>query len=122
MTTAQSTTTGAGYVDLYLLPVAAADLDAYQRQATAFGDVAREHGALRYREFRADDLGAGLSDGVPEGRVLTAAVAEFPSREHRDEVMAKVMADPRVTALLDADQVGDMDRMSYGGFETFVGA
>jgi hypothetical protein len=29
---------------------------------------------------------------VAEGDLLTAAVVDFTSREHRDEVMAKVMA------------------------------
>jgi uncharacterized protein YbaA (DUF1428 family) len=51
---------------------------------------------------------------------MTAAVAEFESRDHRDEVMGKVMQDDRVTANTEADQITDMSRMRYGGFETFV--
>ncbi len=81
-----TTTTTAGYLDSYLLPVPADRLDAYRRQATAFGEVAEEHGALRHREFHGDDLGDKLS--VRDGAVLTAAVAEFASRAHRDEVIA----------------------------------
>jgi uncharacterized protein YbaA (DUF1428 family) len=106
-----------GYVDLYLLPVPADKLDEYAGQASTFGAVAREHGALSYREFRVDDPGEGF--GTAEGVVQTAAVAGFRSREHRDEVMGKVMADPRVTAL-EGDTVADMTQMRYGGFETFV--
>jgi len=109
----------AGYVDIYLLPVPESDIEAYRQQATTFGAVAEEHGALRYREFRGDDLGETLT--VRNGELLTAAVAEFRSRAHRDEVMDKVMADPRVTELLEAKQIADMDQMRYGGFETFVG-
>jgi uncharacterized protein YbaA (DUF1428 family) len=108
------------YVDIYLLPVHAQSIEAYRRQAAAFGAVAREHGALSYREFRGDDLAVGLS--VPAGRVLTSAVVEFDSREHRDDVMAKVMADPRVAALNEGDQIADMDQMRYGGFELLVDA
>jgi uncharacterized protein YbaA (DUF1428 family) len=110
----------AGYVDLYLLPVPEEHLDAYREQAATFGAVAKEHGALSYREFRADDLGEGLAVG--DGDVLTAAVAEFASRAHRDEVMEKVLKDPRVRALMEGEQLADMGRMRYGGFETFVRA
>jgi uncharacterized protein YbaA (DUF1428 family) len=111
---------GAPYVDIYLLPVPEANLDAYRQQATAFGEVATEHGALSYREFLGDDLGESLA--VTEGTVLTAAVAEFESREHRDEVMERVLNDPRVVRLIEGEQVADMDRMRYGGFRVFVDA
>jgi uncharacterized protein YbaA (DUF1428 family) len=57
---------------------------------------------------------------VWSGQLLTAAVAEFESRAHRDEVMDKVMNDPRVTEMVDGEQIADMSRMRYGGFQTFV--
>ena len=107
-----------GYVDIYFLPVPEKNIDAYREQATTFGKVAKEHGALAYREFRGDDLGENLSAG--EGEVLTAAVAEFESREHRDAVMERVLADPRVTALMEGEHLADMEQMRYGGFQTFV--
>jgi len=47
-------------------------------------------------------------------------VAKFKTRAHRDEVMGKVMKDPRVSELTEANAVADMDRMRYGGFQTFV--
>ena len=115
-----TTTAAAGYVDIYLLPIPEHNVAAYQRQATSFGKVAREYGALSYREFRGDDLGDSLKVG--DGDLLTAAVVDFKSREHRDEVMAKVMGDRRVAEMVDAEQLADMNRMSYGGFETFVNA
>jgi len=111
--------TNVGYVDIYLLPVRAARLEDYKRQAETFGAVARERGALSYREFRGDDLAEGFSVG--DGELLTAAVVEFESRAHRDEVMGNVMADPRVVALSEGDdQIADMSQMRYGGFETIV--
>jgi uncharacterized protein YbaA (DUF1428 family) len=110
--------TNVGYVDIYLLPVRAARLDDYKRQAETFGAVAKEIGALSYREFRADDLGESFTVG--DGEVLTAAVVEFESRAHRDDVMGKVLADPRVVALAEGDEIADMSQMRYGGFETFV--
>ncbi len=111
-----------GYADLYLLPVRADTIDAYREQASTFGAVAREHGALAYREFRADDLGDGFAGEAPEGHVLTFAVVEFRDRAHRDAVMAAVLEDPRVTSLMDADALADMGRMRYGGFATLVEA
>ena len=107
-----------GYVDIYLLPVPEDKLEAYRRQATTFGTIAKEHGALSYREFRGDDLDDNLK--VRDGELLTAAVAEFESRAHRDEVMDKVMKDPRVTELVDGEQIADMSQMRYGGFQSFV--
>ena len=107
-----------GFVDIYLLPIPEGNLDAYCDQATAFGEVAREHGALSYREFRATDDDASLRSA--KGEILTAAVVEFTSREHRDEVMAKTLEDPRVTAMMEGDDLADMDQMRYGGFAPIV--
>ncbi len=120
MSRSDDITTTDGYVDIYLLPIPERNVAAYQQQATLFGKVAREYGALSYREFRADDLGDSLK--VADGDLLTAAVVDFKSRAHRDEVMAKVMTDARVEQLIDAEQLADMNRMSYGGFQTFVNA
>lgn len=107
-----------GYVDLYLLPVPAQRIDEYRQLAITFGGVAKEHGANSYREFRGDDLGDGFTAG--DGELLTAAVVEFDSRAHRDEVMAKVMDDPRVRAMMDVEPIADLKQMRYGGFQTFV--
>ena len=96
-----------GYVDIYLLPIPQDNVEAYRRQATLFGKVAREYGAISYREFRGDDLDHTLQ-------------VDFRSREHRDEVMAKVMGDARVAQLDDGAPLADMTRMRYGGFQTFV--
>jgi uncharacterized protein YbaA (DUF1428 family) len=109
---------GQGYVDIYLLPVPEDRLDDYREQALVFGAVVKEHGGLSYREFRGDDVEGGFS--VEDGLVMTAAVVEFETRAHRDEVMEKVMQDPRVTAMTDGEDITDMSRMRYGGFETFV--
>jgi uncharacterized protein YbaA (DUF1428 family) len=53
---------------------------------------------------------------------MTAAVAEFRSRAHRDQVMEAVLADPRVKALTEDASPADMARMRYGGFAPFVTA
>jgi uncharacterized protein YbaA (DUF1428 family) len=117
MGTAEQSTT-VGYVDIYTLPVPKANIEEYRQQATTFGTVAKELGALSYREFLGDDLGDNLH--VADDHVLTAAVVEFESRAHRDDVMKRVLEDPRVVALEGDDDIADMGKMSYGGFETFV--
>lgn len=115
-----------GYVDLYLLPVPRKNLSAYRRQARMFGLVARENGALSYREFIGEDLRHPGTESlakavtVRRGEILTAAVAEFRSRRHRDRVMKKVLADPRVKRMMEQAPVADMGQMRYGGFETLV--
>jgi uncharacterized protein YbaA (DUF1428 family) len=109
-----------GYVDIYLLPVPEENIESYREQATTFAKATQELGALSYREFRGDDLSENLK--VADGELLTAAVAEFESRAHRDEVMEKVMKDPRVTEVTDGEEIADMGQMRYGGFETFVDA
>jgi uncharacterized protein YbaA (DUF1428 family) len=94
------------------------ELEPYRQQARTFGQVIREHGGRAYREFRSEDVGSMVE--VRDGEVLTAAVAEFDSREHRDAVMARVMEDPRIEQLLEGEAIADMSQMRYGGFETLV--
>ncbi|MEJ7797436.1 MAG: hypothetical protein WKF42_02970, partial [Solirubrobacteraceae bacterium] len=53
---------------------------------------------------------------VGEGDLLTAAVVDFRSRAHRDEVMARVMCDERVEQMVGKQPLAGMNRMSYGGF------
>jgi uncharacterized protein YbaA (DUF1428 family) len=106
------------YVDIYILPVRTDRLGEYSEVATTFGEIVKEYGGRAYREFRADDVGEGFSAG--EGLTMTAALAEFDSREHRDEVMEKVLKDPRVVAMTEGEELADMSAMRYGGFETFV--
>jgi uncharacterized protein YbaA (DUF1428 family) len=108
------------YIDLYLLPVPEDNLEAYREQAMAFGKVAREHGALSYREFLADDPRERMQ--LEDGVVMTSAVVEFESRAHRDEVMEKVLGDARMECMEGGPQLADMSRMSYGGFAPLVTA
>jgi uncharacterized protein YbaA (DUF1428 family) len=122
MPASDATDNGSGYVDIYLLPVRTERLDDYREQASIFGRAAKEHGALSYREFVGDDPDSSLTSDAGPGTVLTAAVAEFHSRAHRDEVMERVMKDPRVAAMLDADEIAHMEQMRFGGFRTIVDA
>ena len=46
----------------------------------------------------------------------------FKSRAHRNHVNAKVMKDPRITAMCDPKSMPfDVKRMAWGGFKILVG-
>ncbi|MBI3112105.1 MAG: DUF1428 domain-containing protein [Ignavibacteriales bacterium] len=115
-----------GYVDVYLLPLPKRNLAAYRRLAQKFGRIARLHGVLKYREFTGDDL---FTKGVVSfthnvrlrrGEIIVAAVVDFKSRTHRDRVMKKLFADPRLNDMMKDKPLFNPKKMVYGGFKTFV--
>lgn len=113
------------YVDGFVIAVPTKNKEIYKTLAEKTAVVFKEYGALKVVECRGDD--------VPEGKVTSFPMAVkcepdetvvfswilWPSREVRDQGMAKVMADPR----LQPDQNPmpfDGKRMIYGGFEMIV--
>jgi uncharacterized protein YbaA (DUF1428 family) len=116
----------ANYVDAFVLPVARDNLDAYRKMAETAGEVWREHGALDYVECIADDVKPGKVTSFPqavdlkEGEVVIFAYVTYASREKRDEVMAKVMSDPRLSGMAPKDMPFDGMRMFWGGFKVWV--
>jgi uncharacterized protein YbaA (DUF1428 family) len=115
------------YVDGFVLPLPADRVEEYCRQAEAAGRIWIEHGALNFRECIGDDMTAEGLTTFPElakagaGETVVFSYIVFRSREHRDEVNAKVMADPRLEGLCDPDNPPfDFKRMAYGGFRVLV--
>jgi uncharacterized protein YbaA (DUF1428 family) len=115
------------YVDGFVLPLPTSSIETYRAQAQLAGAVWREHGALEYREWIADDVPAGEHTSFPqsvqlkEGETVILAWAVYESRAHRDAVNEKVMNDPRLAAMMQPGGVPfDVKRMFFGGFETFV--
>lgn len=117
------------YLDGFLLPLATDQIEAYRQIAEQAAALWMEHGALDYIESVGDDL--FVEDQLPfptvagagEGETVVLAFILYESREHRDEVNAKVMADPRLHELCGPDKVPfDCKRMAYGGFRTIVEA
>ena len=89
----------------------------------------REHGALDYREWIADDVKPGKLTSFPQsvmlkpGEVVVFSWIVFKSRAHRDRVNAKVMKDPRLADMMDPKSLPfDGKRMIYGGFKLLVEA
>jgi len=113
------------YVDGFVLAVPKANLEAYKDMARTAGKVWMEHGALSYVETIGDDVPYGELTSFPravqakDDEVVVFSWATYPDRKSRDEIMAKVMADPRLKGPGD-DMPFDGKRMIFGGFESFV--
>jgi uncharacterized protein YbaA (DUF1428 family) len=115
------------YVDGFVLPVPSDRLDDYKAMAELAGSVWKEHGALQYWECIADDVKPGKVTSFPqavqlkEGESVIFSFIVYRSREHRDEVNEKVMADPRLKEMMDPKTMPfDGMRMFWGGFRGLI--
>lgn len=114
------------YVDGYVLPVPKGKIAEYEKMAKLAGQIWVEHGALEYRECVGDDL--DIKELVPFPKLVQAKPDEtvvfawivFESRERRDEINAKVMADPRLAGMGPENSPFDHTRMAFGGFRVLV--
>lgn len=123
----------AKYIDGFVLVVPKGKEDEYQKMAEEGRDSWMRHGALQYFECRGDDLkqqemgdeksrafaemaGAGDDENVWFSFIV------FNSKEHRDEVNKKVIAemDEAYSNKTDFEMPTDMKKMAYGGFEVVV--
>lgn len=113
------------YVDGFILAVPKANLDAYKEMARQASEVWMKHGATAYVEALADDVPYGEVTSFPravqasEDETVVFAWIVYPSREVRDEVNGKVMADE----FMNNEEwrgVFDGKRMIYGGFAPFL--
>ena len=119
----------AKYVDGFVVPVPKRNMEAYRRMARRAGKVWREHGALEYREFVADDVKVGKRTSFPRsvklkpGETVVFSYVVYKSRAHRDRVNKKVMKDPRLADMMDPKSLPfDGKRMIYGGFKRLLEA
>jgi uncharacterized protein YbaA (DUF1428 family) len=115
------------YVDGFVLPVPKKNVQAYRSMAKKAGKIWMEHGALEYIECVADDVKPGKLTSFPQGvklkpdEIVMFSWIVYKSRAHRDRVNKKVMADPRLSALMSPEnRLFDAKRMVYGGFKTLV--
>jgi uncharacterized protein YbaA (DUF1428 family) len=115
------------YVDGFVLPVPKKKAAAYRKMATKAGKVWRDHGALQYVECVADDVKPGKWTSFPQsvklkpGEAVWFSWIVYKSRQHRDRVMKKVMADKRLANMMDPKKMPfDAKRMFWGGFKAMV--
>jgi uncharacterized protein YbaA (DUF1428 family) len=108
-----------------VLAVPKDNIEAYKAMARRAGAVWKEHGALAYVECIGDDVPYGELTSFPravqarEDEIIIFSWIIYQSREQRDSVNAKVMADPRLKGDM-SDMPFDCKGMIYGGFETFL--
>lgn len=123
----------AKYVDGYVLVVSKDKAEAYKKMAEGGRDAWMKNGALAYYECRSNDMkqnemGEEKTRAFPEmvgakdGEEVWFSFIIFKSKEHRDEVNAKVMQQmgEEMKALTDIQMPADMTRMAYGGFQVEV--
>ena len=115
------------YVDGFVVPVPRKNLPAYRRLAKKAGKVWREHGALDYKEWVADDVKVGKLTSFPRsvklkrGETVVFSGIVYKSRADRDRVNAKVMKDPRLADMMDPKSMPfDGKRLIYGRFKKLV--
>jgi uncharacterized protein YbaA (DUF1428 family) len=113
------------YVDGFVLAVPKDNIEAYKELARKAGAVWMEYGATAYVETIGDDVPYGELTSFPravqakEDEVVVFSWIVYPSRQKRDEVMRKVMADPRLEGSM-KDAPFDGKRMIFGGFVPFM--
>jgi uncharacterized protein YbaA (DUF1428 family) len=120
------------YVDGFLIVVPKDKLDTYRAMARDGRDTWMKFGALDYKECVGDDLEPSMQgmESLPFPRLTNLTPDEalifsfivFESRQHRDAVNAKVMADPAMSPEKWPEMPFDMKRLSYGGFNVIVDA
>jgi uncharacterized protein YbaA (DUF1428 family) len=119
---------GTGYIDGFLIPVAAQKRADYLKVAEAAAPVFLDHGAKQVVETWGDDLIRGKTtdfygavNAMDDETVVFSWIA-WPSREARETGNAASMADDRFKSGAAAGQPGSMDmpfdgkRMVMGGF------
>lgn len=113
------------YVDGFVLALPKDKIEDYRKVTETAGALWMEHGALSYVECLADDVPYGELTSFPravqakDDEIVVFSWITYESREKRDEVNAKVMADPRLTT--DGDCMPfDAKRMIFGGFKAFT--
>jgi uncharacterized protein YbaA (DUF1428 family) len=115
------------YVDGFIVAVPKENIAAYRKLSIACGKVWREHGALDYREWVADDVKVGKLTSFPRAvklkpnEIVVFSWITYKSRAQRDKVNAKVIADPRLKDMMNPKKTPfDGKLLIYGGFESLV--
>ncbi len=113
------------YVDGFVIPVPKKKIAAYKKMAAIGKNTWLKCGAIDYKECVGEDLkskwGTPFSKmmKLKPGETVVFAYIVYRSRQHRDQVNAKVMKE------MEADSAShempfDIKRMVYGGFKTLV--
>lgn len=120
------------YVDGFVIVVPKKNFEEYKKMAEQGKEVWLKYGALDYKECVGDDLAPDMQGmpmlafpklaGTNPDEDVWFSFIVFASREHRDQVNAKVMADPAMSPekMKEMPMPFDMKKFSYGGFKVIV--
>ena len=115
------------YVDGFVVPVPTKNLKAYLAMAKKAGKVWKDHGAIDYKECVADDVKVGKWTSFPQSvdlkddEIVIFSWIVYESRQQRDAVNEKVMADPRLKDIMSPEAMPfDGKRMIFGGFQSIL--
>lgn len=120
------------YVDGFVFVVHKDKVQNYINMASKGRDIWMKHGARAYYECKGEDFqpNTGGEETTSFPVLMNASQDEtiwfsfiiFDSKEHRDEVNSKVMADPEMSpeAWEGMEMPFDMKRLSYAGFDVVV--
>ncbi|MGE9296480.1 MAG: DUF1428 domain-containing protein [Puniceicoccales bacterium] len=117
-----------GYTDGFVIILSKDKVEDYRKMSDTAKGAWMDHGALNYVECVGEDLdtkeGCGsFLTGLPVGPDETVIFSwiSYESRQHRDEVNAKAMQDPRLEGMCGSEGMPfDPKRMMYGGFKVIV--
>lgn len=123
----------AKYVDGFVLVVPNDKTEEYKKMAEEGRDIWMKLGALEYYECSgndmiAQDMGGEKARSFPEmagaksDETVWFSFIVFKSKEHRDEVNAKMIEEmsKQMEGKMDMTMPFDMKRMAYGGFQVEV--
>ena len=123
----------AKYIDGFVLVIPKGKEAEYRKMAEMGRDSWMKHGALQYFECKGDDLKQQeMGDlqsrsykemtGAGDDEEVWYSFIVFNSKEHRDEVNKKVMAEMNeaYSEQTNFEMPNDMKKMAYGGFEVVV--
>ncbi len=130
------------YVDAYLIPLERSKLAAYENFSREVAKVYRECGASRIVDcvldsavandpaFHAEQARQALADtslrdfdaaaSTEPGEIVILSWTEWPSREMRDEGLAKALADPRIQPQEGQEVLFEGRRLVAGGFTKLI--
>lgn len=131
------------YVDAYLIPLRTEKLAEYERFSRQVAAVYREYGALRVVDcrldsdasgglaFHAEEARASLVDDGPlrdfevaadarSGETVILSWTEWPSKQARDERLARALADPRVQPREEDGILFEGRRLIAGAFAKLI--
>ncbi|PIN74697.1 RNA signal recognition particle [Candidatus Woesearchaeota archaeon CG10_big_fil_rev_8_21_14_0_10_37_12] len=121
------------YVDGFVLVVKKGKLKEYTKMAKEAGEVWKKYGALEYFECIGDDLNPKMGGmkalmfpkmtKAKKDETILFSFIIYKSKQHRNQVNAKVMKEMRKHAEECKDSfknIMDMNKFAYGGFKTIV--